>query len=197
MTEPAVARRTGTAAVIAGVLMLTSVAAELVWNVQRPDGSVTSTAGFAAFLGSFLVGAAALVVAVHGIRGLVPSRAGRVGRGITVSGAGLLTAFSALFLISGLMTGRPVEALFWLFLLGFLLIIAGAVPLALGLRRSAAVGPWWTAALVSGGGALVALLTQSPLHEVGLFTLDAAWVALGLRLLRAPAGTREELTRVG
>lgn len=198
MTEPTSGhRRTGAAAVLAGSLLLVSVAGELIWTVQRPDGSVVSAAGFAGYLGVFLMGTLALVVAVHGTGGLVASRAGRVGRALTLSGAASLAAFTALYLVSGLVTGRPAEALFLLFLLGFLLIIAGAVPLALGLRRSGAVGPWWTAVLVAGAGALVAMTTQSPLHEVGLFTFDAAWAAVGLHLLRAAAPVREDATRAG
>ena len=89
-------------------------------------------------------------------------------------------------------TGTPLEASFWLFLLGFLLLIVGSVPLALGLRRSGALGGWWAAVLVAGGGALLAMATLSPWHEVGLFTFDAAWAALGLRLVavsrRSPDG---------
>ena len=187
MSQPPVVHlRTGIAAVTAGALMFASVAAELVWEVQRWDGSFTSTVGFALFVIGFAIGTAALVAAVHGMRGLVCSRTGRVGRRITLTGAGLLTAFAVLFLGSGLVAGRPMDAAFWLFLLGFLLIIVGAVPLGLGLRRCAAVGPWWTAVPVAGAGALVAVFTQSPLHEVGLFTFDAAWAALGLRLLATP-----------
>jgi hypothetical protein len=198
MTEPtADHRRTGAAAVVAGTLLLVSVAAELLWNVQHPDGSVTSTAGFAGYLGVFLVGTVALVVAVHGTGGLVASRTGRVGRALTLSGAASLALFTASYLGSGLVSGRPAEALFWLFLLGFLLLVAGAVPLALGLRRSGAVGPWWTAVLVAGAGALVAMTTQSPVHEVGLFTFDVAWAALGLHLLRTAAPVREDATRAG
>ena len=41
----------------------------------------------------------------------------------------------------------------------------------------------WISVLVAGAGALVAMLIQSPLHEVGLFTFDAAWIALGVHLL--------------
>ena len=183
MTEPAVVHRTGTAAVIAGSLMLVSVAAELVWNVQRPDGSVLSPAGFGAYLGAFTIGAGALAAAAHGLRDLLTSRSGRVGRALTMTGAVLLATCTLLLLATGLATGEPLEAAFGLFLLGFVLLVLGAVPLALGLRRSGAVGPWWTAALGAGTGALIAMTTQSPLHEVGLFTFDAAWIALGLRLL--------------
>lgn len=85
-----------------------------------------------------------------------------------------------------------------MFLLGFLLLIVGSVPLALGLRRSPAVGRWWAAVLVAGAGALIAMGTLSPWHELGLFTFDAAWAVLGVRVLtgrHAPA--REVRSGVG
>ena len=188
-------RRTGAAALTAGILMFASVAMELSWNVQRPDGSVVDMPVFVVFIGGFAVGTAALGVAVHGLgRGLELSRAGRVGRAMSLAGAGLLTAFSLIFLATGLATGMPLETAFWLFLVGFLLLIAGSVPLALGLRRSGIEGAWWTAVLVAGAGGLVAMLTLSPWHEIGLFTFDAAWAALGLRLLRAATRERRRAT---
>ena len=185
MTDPAVDRRTGAAALAAGVLMFVSVATELVWNVQRPDGSVFNTPVFVLFIGGFGLGTAALGVALHGMSrgGEALFRTGRVGRAVSLTGAALLTAFAVLYLVTGLVTGTPLETAFWLFLLGFLLLIVGSIPLALGLRRSAVVGRWWAAVLVAGAGAFVAMVTLSPWHELGLFTFDAAWAALGLRLL--------------
>ena len=88
MTEPtAVDRRTGRAAVAAGVLLSASVAAELVWTVQRPDGAVTNLAGFALYLTAWTAGAVALVVALLGLGGTRSAagplpRIGRIGRGI-------------------------------------------------------------------------------------------------------------------
>jgi hypothetical protein len=184
-------RRTGAAALIAGALMFGSVATELIWTVQRPDGSVLNMPVFALYIGAFAVGTAALVVAVHGLGHNPLPRAGRIGRLLGLAGAGLLTAFALIFLATGLATGMPLETAFWLFLVGFLLLILGSVPLALGLRRSGTVGIWWVAVLVAGAGALVALLTLSPWHEVGLFTFDAGWAALGLGLLRAQASLRQ------
>ena len=199
MTDPTtlVDRRTGAAALTAGGLMFLSVAAELVWQVQRPDGSVSSMPGLVVYLVAFAVGAAALTSAVHGVgRAATASRAGRVGRRLSVAGAVLLTAFAVLHLGTAVLTGTPLEASFWLFLLGFLLLIAGSVPLALGLRRSGAIGRWWVAVLVAGAGALVGILAESAVHEVGLFTFDAAWAALGLRLLSARPAAVAGGTRV-
>ena len=97
----------------------------------------------------------------------------------------MLTTFALVVLATALLTGTPLEASFLLFLVGFLLIIAGSVPLALGLRRSGAFGRWWVAVLVAGAGALAGVVAESPVHELGLFTFDAAWAALGVRLLFA------------
>lgn len=186
-------RRAGTAALTAGVLLFVSVATELVWNVQRPDGSVVDMPVFLLFVGGFGAGTAALAVAVHGLgRGIPLSRAGRTGRGLSLVGAGLLTAFAVLFLATGLVTGTPLETAFWLFLVGFLLLILGSVPLGLGLRRAGTVGTWWITVPVAGAGALMAMLTLSPWHELGLFTFDAGWAALGLGLLRRGAGVGRE-----
>lgn len=194
-TTTTTARRTGAAAVTAGVLLFLSVATELIWNVQRPDGSVFNMPVFVLFIGGFGIGTAALAVAVHGLgrTDAALSRAGRIGRALTLAGAALLTVFAGLFLATGLTTGTPLEAAFWLFLLGFLLIIVGSVPLALGLRRSGLVGRWWPAALVAGAAALLAMLTLSPWHEMGLFVFDAAWVALGLGLLRTGVPVAREI----
>ena len=197
---PGHGRRTGAAALAAGVLLFVSVATELVWNAQRPDGSVSNWPVMLFFLVGFLLGTAALAVAVHGLGsgsgGSGLPRSGRIGRGLSLAGALLLLAFSALYLTTAVATGTPLEASFWLFLLGFVLLLLGSVPLALGLRRSGAVGGLWPAVLVAGAGVLLAMTTLSPWHELGLFTFDAAWAAVGLRLLglgrRAPAGTRTD-----
>ena len=202
MSDPtrALDRRTGAAALAAGALMFVSVATELVWNVQRPDGSVSNMPVYVLFMGGFALGAIALATALHGLgrgrTGAALPRAGRIGRGISLAGAGLLTVFAVVHLGTGLATGTPLEASFWAFFLGFLLLIAGAVPLALGLRRSPTVGGWWVAVLVAGVAAAVAMFAQAPLHEIGLFTFDAAWAALGLRLLSGRSATVSEWPRV-
>jgi hypothetical protein len=183
MPEPtATDRRTGTAAVTAGVLLFASVAAEILWSVQAPDGTVTNTAGFLLYLLAWTAGAGALVLA---LLGLPPggSRAGAVGRWVSVAGAVLLAGFG-LLVIGAVVTGAPIEISFLLFAVGLLLLGLSAVPLGLGLRRSGVVGSWWVAVLVAGAGALLAVLAAGdPWHDLGLFTFDAAWFTLGLRLL--------------
>jgi hypothetical protein len=202
MTEQTVAdRRTGRAAVAAGVLLSASVAAELLWAVQRPDGAVTNLGGFALYLLAWTAGAVALVVALLGLGGTGSaagplSRSGRIGCGIALTGAGLLVAFGAVGLLTALVRGAPAEWSFLLFAVGLLLMLVAAVPLALGLRRAGGVGGWWVTVLVAGAGALVALgAAVDPWHDLGLFVFFAAWAVLGLRLLRA-ASDRQELAPV-
>lgn len=203
MTEPtATDRRTGGAAVAAGALLAASVAAELVWTVQRPDGTVTNLAGFALYLTTWTAGALALVVALLGLGGARSAagplpRSGRIGRGIAMTGAVLLTAFGVVGLATAVVSGAPAEWSFLLFAVGLLLMLVAAVPLALGLRR-AGIGGWWVAVLVAGAGALVALgAAVDPWHDLGLFVFFAAWVALGLHLLVARGRQRHQVVATG
>jgi hypothetical protein len=190
-------RRTGAAAVAAGVLLFASVAAELLWTVQRPDGTVTNLAGFAVYLTTWTAGAVALVVALLGLGGARSAagplpRSGRIGRGIALAGAVLLVAFGAVAVVSALVAGAPAEWSFLLFAVGLLLLLVASVPLALGLRRAGGLGGWWVTVLVAGAGALVALgAAEDPWHDLGLFVFFAAWIALGTGLLRTAADRRE------
>ncbi|TFV78315.1 hypothetical protein E4P39_03585 [Blastococcus sp. CT_GayMR19] len=192
MTDPTTAarRRTGAAAVAAGFLLAASVAAELVRSVQTSDGSVTDLPAFALILTTWVAGAGALILALLGLGGSRSAagplpRAGRIGRGFALTGAGLLAAFGVSGLVSGVLAGAPAEWTFLLFAVGLLLFLVASVPLALGLRRAGGLGGWWVTALVAGAGVLVGLgATADPWHDLGLFVFFAAWVALGLRLLR-------------
>ena len=182
-------RRTGGAAVAAGLLMFASVAAELVRPVQTADGAVTDLAGFVLYLAGWTAGAAALVVALLGLGDRTRTRAGRIGRAISLTGAALLLGFGAVGLVTALVDGAPAEWSFLLFAVGLLLLAVGSVPLALGLRRT---GCWWVAVLVAGAGGLVALGAEAdPWHDLGLFAFDAAWITLGVGLLGARTTVRE------
>ena len=189
VVPPGPQRRTGIAAVSAGVLLFGSVAGELVHQVQRPDGTVTQPVLFAVLLSAWTLGAAALMMAIAGISAATDRRDGRrrpAGRRTSLVGAGLLCAFGLAVLVAGLISGQPVEASFLLFALGLLLTSVGHTMMALGLRRTGALGRWWLAPMVAAGGALAAVLVFSdPWHDLALFVVDAAWVALGARLLHA------------
>jgi len=184
MTAPVPDRRTGGAAVAGGLLLAASVGAELVHPVQNPDGSVVSPALFAGYLGVWCLGAAALLVAQLGLRrtpGL--TAVGRAGAVVNLAGTGLLLAFGVVVVVSGLATGTPLEASFLAFAIGLLLLAVGSALLGVGLRRSGALGGWWTTLPVASAGALVALLVEQ-WHDLGLFVLFGAWVLLGVATTR-------------
>jgi hypothetical protein len=186
MTGSVPDRRTGGAAVAAGVLLFASVAAELVRPVQRPDGTVTDMSGFALYLTGWTLGATALVVALLGLRRAAGplGRTGRIGFAVGLAGAALFAAFGGVALGTALLDGAPAEWSFLLFAVGLLLMLVGAVPLALGLRRVGGLGRWWATVLVAGAGALVALgAAGDPWHDLGLFVCFGSWAVLGLRLL--------------
>ena len=55
--------------------------------------------------------------------------------------------------------------------------------IATGLRD--ALGRAWILPLVGAAGILVAItLNIDPIHDIGLFVFEGAWVALGIALLR-------------
>jgi hypothetical protein len=70
-----------------------------------------------------------------------------------------------------------------LFALGFVLLFVGHLAIAPGLRD--ALGRAWMLPLAGAAGILVAItLDVDPVHDIGLFVFEGAWVALGLTLLR-------------
>lgn len=193
----ALSRRTGTAAVAAGLLLFLGVAGELVVRVQADDGSITRPWLAAGYTTTWVLGSAALVVALLGLRRLSPPdrsrrrRSGRTGYGLSVAGAGLLVGFGVVHLVTGAVSGVPYEGSFLLFALGLLLSVAGQLLLGLHLRRTRAVGRAWAALPAAAVGLLAGVLVPvDPWHDLGLFAFDVAWVGLGARLLR-PARTED------
>jgi hypothetical protein len=179
MTASVPDRRTGGAAVAGGLLLAASVGAELVHPVQDPDGSVVSPAAFAVYLGLWILGAVALLVAQLGLRRTpgLPT-VGLAGAAVNLIGTGLLLVFGLVVVASALATGAPWEASFLAFAIGLLLLAVGSALLGVGLRRSGAVGGWWTPLPVAAAGALVALLVEQG-HDAGLFVLFLGWALLG------------------
>jgi uncharacterized membrane protein YhaH (DUF805 family) len=82
-----------------------------------------------------------------------------------------------------------------LFALGFLLVTVGQLLFARDLGPT--IGRAWVLPLVAVAGLVVALtVTADPIHDIGLFVFEAAWVALGLSLLRAERRESHGLSRV-
>jgi hypothetical protein len=141
-------------------------------------GAAVAMAGIVGFVG---------LAAPHMVRAGAGADPGRVLLPSTLAGAALLVAFGAVALVTALVGGAPAEWSFLLFAVGLLLLLLGAVPLARGLRPT--LPGWWTAVLVAGLGAAVALLAEAdPWHDLGLFLFFGAWAVLGLRLLSPRPG---------
>ena len=172
-------RRTGVAAVLAGLFFFAGQAGELVFGSPSRVVDVL-------FIVLGGIGIIALGVAVWGLRSLVSStRHGRVGWWLAIAGAGLLNVFAVQAAVSTVRTGQVPEN-FILFLLGFLLLVVGQVLFARDLRQHVDWG--WLMPLVAAAGLVVALTATDalgPTHDIGLFIFEAAWVALGVALTRS------------
>ena len=173
-------RRTGTASVAAGLLLFSGVAGELAVSGQADDGTLTRPWLASAYTATWVVGSAALVLALRGLRRLSPPdpsrrrRSGRTGYRLSLAGAGLLVAFGVVHLVTGAVTGAPAEASFLLFALGLVLSVVGQVLTGLHLRRTCRVGGWWVALPVAASGLLAGVLVPAdPWHDLGLFAFDA------------------------
>src|SRR5436309_5757723 len=164
--------RTGVGAILAGVLYFAGQAGQLAFgNALTP-----------LWVALVVLGIAAFVVAIWGLGGLVGTRTGRIGWRVCVAGVVLLGLFAVQAIITVALTG-DIPGNFILFGLGFLLLFVGHVLIATGLRD--ALGRAWMLPLVGAAGILVAItLNIDPIHDIGLFVFEGAWVALGIALLR-------------
>lgn len=173
--------RTGVAAILAGILYFAGQGGELVFDS-------TSDGGEAVFVAFGAAGILSLGVAFWGLRDLVSgTRRGRIGIRLAVAGFALLGLFAIQVVVEQFRTGEIPDN-FILFALGFLLATVGQLVFARDLRPT--VGRAWVLPLVAVAGLVVALaVTADPIHDIGLFVFEAAWVGLGVALLRA--GRRE------
>src|SRR5205809_1676697 len=165
--------RTGVAAILAGLLYFAGQAGELAFgNALNPLWVALVALGIAAF-----------VVAIWGLGGFVSTRTGRIGWRVSVAGVVLLGLFAVQAVITLGLTG-DIPGNFILFGLGLLLLFVGQVLIATGLRD--ALGRAWILPLLGAVGIIVAItLNIDPIHDIGLFVFEGAWVALGITLLRA------------
>ena len=165
--------RTAVAAIFAGLLIFAGQAGELAFgNTLTPF-----------WVALVVLGIAALVLAIWGLGGLVRTRTGRIGWRVCIAGVALLGLFAVQAVITVAVTG-DIPGNFILFGLGFLLLFVGHLLIATGLRD--ALGRAWILPLVGAAGIIVAItLDVDPIHDIGLFVFEGAWVALGVALLRA------------
>ena len=181
--SPDLVRRTGLAAVAAGVLFFTGQGGELVFG----DDSKALLVVLVCFLALAIL---AFGVAFWGLRTLlVGSRPGRVGAMVGVVGTALLVAFAVQLIVTAARTGEVPEN-FILFALGFLMILFAHLVLAWPLRRL--VGSAWVLSPLAAVALAVGLFVNEDYiwHDVALFVFEASWVALGLVLLRSRVPAR-------
>jgi hypothetical protein len=169
--------RTGIAAILAGVLYFAGQTGELIF------GSPSDLAD-AVFIGLVIGGFVALAVALWGLREVIAgTRLGRIGLRLALVGIGFLGLFAVQIVVERIRTGDIPEN-FVLFGLGFLLVLVGQLLFARDLRP--ALGRGWLFPIVAVAGLVVALtLDVDPIHDIGLFVFEGAWVALGVAALRA------------
>lgn len=181
------ASRTGRAAAAAGVLMTAGVEGEWLLNPQRDDGTITDKPEFALLIVVSTIGFALLSVAVHGLRreSARRTRPARVGATMSLVGAGMLVVFGALVLVTGVVSGSPLEASFLAFALGLLLLSIGQVVWGLSLRRQTPAPGVWQMLLVAGVTAFATIaIPLDPWHDVSLVATFLAWSVIGVLLLR-------------
>ncbi|MEU4393357.1 hypothetical protein [Kribbella sp. NPDC023855] len=181
---------TGRAAAAAGVLMVAGTQGEWLLNAQRDDGTVTKMPAFVLLLTMSTLGFALLTVAVSGLRreSARSTKPARAGAFLSMAGAGLLTAFCLVVLITGVVLGGPLELSFLLFALGMLLLSIGQVSWGLALRRhSRAPGGWQLLALAGIAAFAAIAIPVDPWHDVALVVMCATWSAIGVLVLRTPA----------
>jgi hypothetical protein len=168
--------RTGLAAILAGALIFAGQGGELVFG--SPSDLVD-----AVFVGLWISGLVALGVALWGLRDMIAgSRIGRIGMRLALAGFGLLGLFSVQLVVELIRTGDIPEN-FILFALGFLLVLVGQLLFARDLRPT--LGRAWLLPIVGVIGLVVGLAVGvDPIHDVGLFVFEGAWIGLGVALLR-------------
>jgi hypothetical protein len=178
--------RTGIAAILAGALYFAGQGGQLVFGDDVPDAVYASLGG---------AGFVALAVALWGLRRIISgTRLGRMGIRLALAGVAFLWLFAVQVFVELVRTG-DIPDNFVLFAIGFLLVLVGQLFFAHDLRT--ALGRGWLLPLVGIAGLVVALtLDVDPIHDIGLFVFEGAWVALGVTMLRTDLERRPQAAPV-
>jgi len=193
-------QRTGTSAIAAGLLLFASTFAEYLFSAEN-DGRVTNVPVLSLYIAGFVAGTAALILALNGLR-VLPAhaslrRAGRVGFWTAIGGAALLLLFASQALVSTAATGDEPGG-FVLFGLGFLLLAGGQIVAGYSiLRAGAARATGWLLLLASTAAVIAVAVPADPFHDLGLFLFDAAWIGIGLSVLRPADSTARRRRMLG
>ena len=181
-------RRTAVLAMVGGLLIAASVAAELVYPVQTLDGTTREPFLHSIYLIGWIVGWILIAVMATGLARTFATagRKAAIGGWLVVIGA---TGFavSGLGQLIGVVAGVYLEVMFVLFLIAFPLVVVGCVLLGLAIRRSAS--PAWLLLVLAAVAFVVALIAEmDPYHDVGLIGGALAVAGAGLALLGVTPG---------
>jgi hypothetical protein len=184
---------TAAAAITAGVLLfLANLFSEYLFPGEE-DGEIVRLGLGLVYIAAYGLGAVALVVALRGLSSLQRrrgelTRAGRNGLRVATVGAAFHAVFAAAYFATAAATGDAADAAFFLYALGFLLLLGGSLTAGVSLIRTGAQGRVGALLLVTTAAAIVTIVTPAPAHDVGLFLFDAAWIGIGLAVAsQAPA----------
>jgi hypothetical protein len=180
---------TGAAAITAGVLLaLSNLFSEYLFPGEK-DGEIVRLGLGLVYIAAYGLGALALVVALRGLaflhrgRGEL-TRAGHNGLRVATAGAALQTLFAAVYFTTAAATGDAADAAFLLYALGFLLLLGGSLTTGVSMLRTGAERRLGALLLVTAAAAIITIVTPAPVHDVGFFLFDAAWIGIGLAVTR-------------
>jgi hypothetical protein len=179
---------TGAAAIAAGVLFfLSNLFGEFLLPAEE-DGEIVRLGLFLVYVAAYGLGALVLVFALHRVNRLYRARgeitrAGSIGLRVAAAGALLHVLFAAVYFGTAAATGEAAEAAFFLFALGFLLLIGGSLTAGVSLAQRRAQRGVAGLLLVAAASAILTIVTPAPVHDVALFSFALAWVGIGLPLV--------------
>jgi hypothetical protein len=182
-------RWTGAAAIAAGVLLfLSNLFSEFLLPGEK-DGEIVRLGLGLVYIAAYGLGAVALVLALRGLRILQRrrgelTRAGHNGLRVAAAGAALQALFAAVYFATAAATGDAADAAFFLYALGFLLLIGGSLTAGVSMIRTGVQRRVGALLLVTAAAAIVTIVTPAPVHDVGLFLFDATWIGIGLAVTR-------------
>jgi hypothetical protein len=175
MTPNPLARTTAAAA-----LLIVPVAAEIAFP-ERFDGAAGNVAFAAAQLLGWLLIGSVVRPAPPG-----PARRARFGRRAVLVGIACQVAFAAVYGVTSF-DAEPLEASFFLFLLGFLALTVGGLSWGSALARSAGRRTaGWGLVATAVLGLLAVMVGVDPFHDIFLLSSYAAWPVVGHGLTRSP-----------
>ena len=172
-------------AIAAAGALIVPVVAELIWPSFGDSGHLV-------FAICQLIGWVLVASIVLDVDRLFPSlrttRSGRVGRRVLLIGCALQVLFAVAYGATAAVIGEPNEAVFVLFLAGFLSQLVGGIVWWRAMRAESKLRVTRVGALVTAtSGFLAMAVGTDPFHDIFLLSSYAAWAVVGVSASRASA----------